>query len=141
MQLGKPKHFGEKMYNEIRAGAEAINLREYSYYYFETGLQLAQTLGSKEMQDMLRLAFTGERYKRLMVRALANYKHDDLADYCQQLTAAEYTIFNEGAKAANDLMLWRSQQNKLQKAPILKRRSNNSSTAGGDSSKRNRGSM
>ena len=128
------------MYNEIMAGAEAIPLREYSYYYFETGLALAKTLRSKDMQDMLRLAFTGERYKRLMVRALANYKHDDLADYCQQLTAAEYTIFNEGAKAANDLMMWRSQQSKLQKAPILKRRSN-SSNASGDSNKRNRGQM
>jgi len=125
-----PKQYGNKMAQEIKAGAEAINLKEYSYYYFDTGLSLANALQGTThapvLRDTLRSALSGNRYAQLMVRSLANYKHDDLADYYNKLTHAEYVIFDEGLKAANDLASWRSgQASKLQKANILKRTSNN----------------
>ncbi len=125
-----PKQYGNKMAQEIKAGAEAINLKEYSYYYFDTGLSLANALQNTShapvLRDTLRKALSGNRYTQLMVRSLANYKHDDLADYYNKLTHAEYIIFDEGLRAANDLASWRSgQASKLQKASILKRTNNN----------------
>lgn len=128
-----PKQYGNKMAQEIKAGAEAINLKEYSYYYFDTGLSLANALQNTNhapvapiLRDTLRKALSGNRYTQLMVRSLANYKHDDLADYYNKLTHAEYIIFDEGLRAANDLASWRSgQASKLQKANILKRTNNN----------------
>lgn len=127
-----PKQYGNKMAQEIKAGAEAINLKEYSYYYFDTGLSLANALQNTSLapvlRDTLRKALSGNRYAQLMVRSLANYKHDDLADYYNKLTHAEYIIFDEGLRAANDLASWRSgQASKLQKANILKRTNNNTS--------------
>ena len=37
VNLELPKHFERKMRDEILAGAENINLREFSQYFFEVG--------------------------------------------------------------------------------------------------------
>src|SRR5690348_4494368 len=39
-----PIHYGAQMRQEIRAGAESLRLREFSLYFFEVGLRLAQAI-------------------------------------------------------------------------------------------------
>lgn len=68
-----PKHFGKKMREEIRAGPEAIRLREFSFYFFETGLQLANAKNDRELLQVLRMAMAKERFKMLAVRTLFRY--------------------------------------------------------------------
>jgi hypothetical protein len=79
VSMETPKYFGKKMREEIKAGAAAINLRDYSNYFYEVGLQLSlakhhistqSQLDSKELQDILRKAFCGDKFKKLMVNSL-----------------------------------------------------------------------
>jgi GINS complex subunit 3 len=65
-----PKHFDKKMRENIAAGALNLNLREYSNYYFEVGMQIATALDDNDLKDTLRIAFTGDRYREVMVNAL-----------------------------------------------------------------------
>lgn len=71
-----PKHFGNKMREEIKAGSSSINLRDYSNYFYEVGLQLSfakykqNSVDSKDLQYVLRKAFCGEKFKKLMVNSL-----------------------------------------------------------------------
>ena len=39
-----PKHFQKKMRDEIIAGAANINLKEFSFYFFEVGLKMAESM-------------------------------------------------------------------------------------------------
>lgn len=136
VKMELPKHFGNKMRDEIMAGAAAIGLREYSHYFYEVGLNLYKATKDNDLLTILRKAFSGDRFRPLMIQSLTNY-HDDVAEYIQTLTASELLIFNEGQKAVSDLRLWRSRRaSVLQKASILKRGS--TQTAGDDAGKRQR---
>jgi GINS complex subunit 3 len=136
VKMELPKHFGNKMRDEIMAGAAKIGLREYSHYFYEVGLHLYKATRDQDLLTILRKAFFGDRFRPLMIQSLTNY-HDDVAEYVQTLTASELLIFNEGQKAASDLRLWRSRRaSVLQKATILKRGS--SHATGDDSGKRQR---
>jgi hypothetical protein len=68
-----PKHFDKKMREEISAGASSINFRDYSFYYFDVGMQISKELNDKDLQKNLCLAFCGEKFRALMVRALSRY--------------------------------------------------------------------
>lgn len=70
VSLELPKHFDKKMRDHIAAGAVTINLKEFSVYYYEVGMQLAQSLKDDDLRNTLRIAFTGDRYKALMVNSL-----------------------------------------------------------------------
>jgi hypothetical protein len=65
------------MREEILAGGTNINLRDYSYYFFEVGLRIAKE--SKEVRDSNELkrtlikAFTGNRYRQLLVNSLTRF--------------------------------------------------------------------
>lgn len=65
--LELPKHFERKMRDEILAGAANINLKEYSFYFFEVGSRLATQLDSRDLKEIMFKAFSGERYRELMV--------------------------------------------------------------------------
>jgi GINS complex subunit 3 len=73
IEIELPKHYGIRIREEINAGALAVKLREYSYYYFEVGLQLSKITKDDDLKRTLRTAFAGERYKSLMGRALSKY--------------------------------------------------------------------
>ena len=64
-----PKHYQKKMRDSIDAGAESINLKEFSPYFYEVGVEIANLVDS-DLKDTLRVAFTSERYRRLMNHAL-----------------------------------------------------------------------
>lgn len=71
VRMEHPKHFGNKMRDEMRAGAGSVNLRDFSHYFFDVGLRLCGATKDVDLGRTLRAAFLGERYKRLMVRSLA----------------------------------------------------------------------
>lgn len=66
-----PKHYGSRIREDIMAGASAVPLREYSFYYFEVGWKISRLLRDTDLRKTLRIAFTGDRYKSLMARAMA----------------------------------------------------------------------
>ena len=73
IEIELPKHYGSRIREDIMAGATAVPLREYSFYYFEVGWKLSRLMRDADLRKTLRTAFTGERYKALMARALAKY--------------------------------------------------------------------
>mmetsp|Transcript_1441 Transcript_1441/g.2346 ORF Transcript_1441/g.2346 Transcript_1441/m.2346 type:complete len:199 (-) Transcript_1441:1726-2322(-) len=118
-----PKHFERKMRDEILAGAENINLREFSFYFFEVGSNLAIETGNEDLRGSLQIAFAGERFRSLMMHSLSSW-NDDLTEFAQNLTAAEAHILNEGLISSKDLHQWRIRRSSLlKKSSILGRRS------------------
>jgi hypothetical protein len=119
IKIETPKFYGLKMRDELRAGAESINLREFSYYYFEMGIRLAIALRDDDLLRNLRQAFVGERYRKIMVRALAQSNQDDLADFSQTLTSSELSLFRAGLRATQNVQLWRRMESSLLKSSSI----------------------
>ena len=71
IDIDLPKHFGQKMRDDLSASASNINLREYSHYFFEVGLSLAMAKGDNDLRVVLTKAFAGDRFEALMVQALS----------------------------------------------------------------------
>jgi len=92
-----PKYFERRMRDNIAAGASNINLREFSSYYFEVGMQIAAEKKDKDLQDTLRIAFSGDRFRPLMVNSLSSSKEDS-ADFAHNLTVRELMLFHAGMK-------------------------------------------
>lgn len=138
-----PKHYGIKMREEMRAGAEAVDLRAFSQYFFEVGCKLVEmNIGSsdltrEDLRNTLRVAFLGERYRKLTMNSLAQGLFDDAADYSQTLTRAELNLFVSGLHAAKNIHQWRSiDSGILQKASVLGRRSASGGQGGGADKRR-----
>jgi GINS complex subunit 3 len=71
VEIELPRHYGSRIREDIMAGASAVPLREYSFYYFEVGWKLSKFTRDNDLKRNLRTAFTGDRYKALMGRALS----------------------------------------------------------------------
>lgn len=71
-----PKHYDHKMRDNIAASALNINLKEFTPYYFEVGMELAQHLDDADLQNTVRIAFCGDRYRSLMINALSRSVHN-----------------------------------------------------------------
>jgi GINS complex subunit 3 len=70
VKIELPKHYGSKMRDAILAGAAPINLKDFSHYYFEIGLQLATLLDDEDLRRTMKDAFTGDRFKNLLLYSL-----------------------------------------------------------------------
>ncbi len=68
-----PKHFQKRMREEIKAGPEAIKLRDFSFYFFEVGLIVARVSQDLDLLRTLRQAMSADRFKTLAVRTLFRY--------------------------------------------------------------------
>mmetsp|Transcript_29246 Transcript_29246/g.64915 ORF Transcript_29246/g.64915 Transcript_29246/m.64915 type:complete len:196 (+) Transcript_29246:85-672(+) len=120
--LELPKHFEKKMREEILAGAQNIDLREFSFYFFEVGSTLAVEMKNEDLRQSLQIAFAGERFRSLMTNSLSSW-NDDLTEFAQNLTAAEAHILKEGLASSKDLHEWRIMRSSLLKrSSILGRR-------------------
>jgi GINS complex subunit 3 len=71
VEMELPKHFDRRMRDNIAASALNINLKEFSPYFFEVGMDIAEQLRDRDLQDTVRIAFTGDRYRSLMMNALS----------------------------------------------------------------------
>jgi hypothetical protein len=130
IEIEVPKHLGPKMRQAIDAGAGSVNIREFSYYFFETGMELSRYLGNtrsssdaanfrrKEADNIassLRKAFFGDRYEKLFTYALTG-GHHDTTEFIQTLTAAEQTVFQKGHNAYRAYNEWKASATVLLKA-------------------------
>jgi len=70
VQIELPKHFGKRMREDIRAGPEAIKLRDFSFYYFEVGLRLGAITEDSDLMMTLRQAISGDRFKTVTYHTL-----------------------------------------------------------------------
>ena len=59
------------MRDDLSAGASNINLRDYSHYFFEVGLAVAEEKKDDDLRVVLTKAFAGDRFDSLMVHALS----------------------------------------------------------------------
>ena len=66
-------------------GPTAIDFKEYSNYYFEVGLIICKLTRDKDLQRTLRIAFSGERYKTLLVRSLCQWENINHFCLCTDL--------------------------------------------------------
>ena len=73
VEVEVPKHFGPRMRDEIMAGPAKMKLKDFSNYFFEVGLKLCKIKKDKDLQQTLRIAFSGERFKTLTTAALSRY--------------------------------------------------------------------
>ena len=137
VEINPPKHFGKKMRDEMRAGAAAVNLREFSFYFFDVGLHLSRISRDDALKKSLRDAFVGERYQTLTVRSLTPGTTEDASEYSNTLTSSELEIFKKGLRSLQNLQNWRTADGAIiKKAAVLGRRDR---TDGDDNaSKRNR---
>lgn len=143
VEMEFPKYYGTKMREELHAGAEAVDLRSFTQYFFEVGIILAVDMTSSDvgsrndLMQTLRNAFLGERYRRLTMNSLAQGLFDDAADYSQTLTIAELTLFQQGLDAAKNMHQWRSLDSDiLQKASVLGRRATSNKQSRGEKRRR-----
>lgn len=97
-----PKHFNKKMRDNIAAGALNLNLREYSNYFFEVGMGVAQSLGDVDLRRKLCSAFSSDRYQAVLANALTSTEHDT-GELANILTHKEAEIYNAGR---HDTKLW-----------------------------------
>eukprot|EP01033_Poteriospumella_lacustris_P007029 gene7029-5062_t len=131
-----PKHYEHKMRDNIAASALNINLKEFSPYYFEVGMELAQHLDDADLQNTVRIAFCGDRYRSLMINALSS-SEEDSADLAKELTARESNLYLAGVNTAREIEDWRRQRSALlRRSSVLGRRTRASIDSIGGSSKR-----
>lgn len=71
VELQLPKHYRTKMRDAITAGAASVDLREYSFYFYDVGIRLSRLLRDEDLLRTLRRAFCGERFRDLLVHSLA----------------------------------------------------------------------
>ena len=71
IEFEMPKHFAVKMRNEL-ASASSVNLRDYSNYFFDVGLELSKITRDNDLLRTLRTTFCGPRY-RTLINSLTKY--------------------------------------------------------------------
>ncbi len=69
VQMESPKHFGQRMRDEL-ASSSAVNLREFSHYFYDVGLKFCATTADEDLKRTLRVAFCGDRFHTLLVHSL-----------------------------------------------------------------------
>eukprot|EP01031_Cornospumella_fuschlensis_P029507 gene29507-35615_t len=113
-----PKHFDRKMRDNIAAGASNLNLKEYSNYFYEVGMLIANLLNDSDLKNTLRIAFTGDRYRAVMATSLTSAELDT-GELAASLTHKEAEIFQAGVQAVEDIQQWRQRNLHLQPSALL----------------------
>ncbi|GMF09837.1 unnamed protein product [Phytophthora lilii] len=103
-------HFLTKRFRRmLKAGPSSVNLREFSAYVLEVGRQLAPYVGDdeqREIDEILRLCFSGERYRDLLNNAMSALD-EDTTEFTRKLTQDEKTLFEAGIRDAKDFIQWK----------------------------------
>jgi len=81
-----PKYYGNRIREDIMAGASSVKLREFSFYYFEVGCKICEIARDKDLKRILRIAFSGERYASLLSNAMSKYVNFVLSVYIINLS-------------------------------------------------------
>ncbi|KAF0732961.1 hypothetical protein Ae201684_010069 [Aphanomyces euteiches] len=85
-------------------------------YFFELGKAILPHLVNdgdvQEIEDILRVAFGGERYKMILDQSM-NSHDEDTTEFTRKLTEFEKQLFQAGMNDANDFLRWRERKNEV----------------------------
>ncbi|KAG7391802.1 DNA replication complex GINS protein PSF3 [Phytophthora pseudosyringae] len=105
-----PPHYLTKRFRRmLKAGPSSVNLREFSSYVLEVGRQLAPVVTAeqqREIDEILRLCFGGERYCAILNNAMGSLD-EDTTEFTRKLTRDEKKLFEAGVRDARDFIQWK----------------------------------
>ncbi|DAZ96788.1 TPA: hypothetical protein N0F65_005786 [Lagenidium giganteum] len=120
-------HFLTKRFRRMmKAGPASVNLREFTPHLFEVArhlLPLVEEADAKEIEEILRLAFGGERYREVLNNAM-NTMDTDTTEFTRKLTEEEKKLFQAGVHDAKDFIQWKGRKAEtIQTAAVVERSS------------------
>ncbi|OQR81606.1 hypothetical protein THRCLA_11585 [Thraustotheca clavata] len=111
-----PTCLNSRFRNVVKAGPSAANLRDMNQYYFEMGKKILPLIEDDEegqaIDDILRVAFGGERYKAILDHSM-NSHDEDTTEFTRKLTEFEKELFQAGLDDAEDFLSWKRRDNDL----------------------------
>jgi GINS complex subunit 3 len=116
-----PVYLSTRFRRMIQAGPASVNLREFSVYFFEVAkhiLPLVNEQEAKEIVEILRLAFGGERYRNILNNSM-NSQDEDTTEFTRKLTESEKLLFDAGMLDSTDFIRWKGRKNDLIEASKL----------------------
>uniref|UniRef100_A0A6U4G7W6 DNA replication complex GINS protein PSF3 N-terminal domain-containing protein n=1 Tax=Phaeomonas parva TaxID=124430 RepID=A0A6U4G7W6_9STRA len=121
--LRPPTYLSDKFKDHLTAGPLALNLRDYSPFFYKAGLSVAQSVRSEAILDILRQTYSGERFNQIMDWAF-NSCDEDITHFTKNLTHTEQRLFDSGFRTREQVGLWRGgdAKDKYYIASGLKRR-------------------
>lgn len=110
--LDPPQFLTKRFRRVMKAGPSSVNLRDFSPYVYEVAkyvLPLVEEPDAKEIEEILRLAFGGERYREILNNSM-NSMEEDTTEFTRKLTEEEKKLFQAGIQDAQDFMQWKGRQ-------------------------------
>ncbi|GLD91886.1 hypothetical protein PINS_up000419 [Pythium insidiosum] len=107
-----PSFLTQRFRRIMKAGPSAVNLRDFSPYVYEVAkhvLPLVEEGDGKEIQEILRLAFGGDRYREILNNSM-NTLQEDTTEFTRKLTEEEKALFQAGVQDAKDFMHWKGRR-------------------------------
>ncbi|TMW60812.1 hypothetical protein Poli38472_000854 [Pythium oligandrum] len=107
--LEAPQYLTKRFRRIMKAGPSAVNLREFSPYFYEVAkhlLPLVDEVEAKEIEEILRLAFGGDRYRGIMNNSM-NSLDEDTTEFTRKLTEEEKKLFQAGVHDSKDFTQWK----------------------------------
>ncbi|KAG1699686.1 hypothetical protein DVH05_012578 [Phytophthora capsici] len=104
-----PRYLTKRFRRMLKAGPSSVNLREFSTYVLEVGRQLLPYVSPEEQQEVdeiLRLCFSGERYRDILNNAMSALD-EDTTEFTRKLTHDEKKLFDAGIRDAKDFTQWK----------------------------------
>ncbi|RLN84047.1 hypothetical protein BBJ28_00008223 [Nothophytophthora sp. Chile5] len=104
-----PHYLTKRFRRMLKAGPSSVNLREFSIYFYEVGRQLmplVEQVEQQEIDEIMRLAFGGERYRDLLNNSMSSLD-EDTTEFTRKLTQGEKKLFEAGATGAKDFIQWK----------------------------------
>lgn len=66
VKINVPKRYGKKMINAIEAGSGHLNFKEFSPYFYEAGIRIADATQDEVLRSSLQSAICGERFRSIL---------------------------------------------------------------------------
>lgn len=109
VEVEVPSYLNQRFRRMMKAGPSSVNLREFSSYLFQVGrdvLPLVPPQAGAEIEEILRLAFGGERYHALLNNSMSTLD-EDTTEFTRKLTEDEKKLFNAGMRDSRDFITWK----------------------------------
>lgn len=94
-----PRHYSARFREDLLAGPDAVDIRERSAFFYETGTALARVKRDDHLQRTMRMVFAGPRFRHILDASL-NSGGDDMTDFLQDLPHAERALFHAGSQGS-----------------------------------------
>uniref|UniRef100_K3W7Q5 Uncharacterized protein n=1 Tax=Globisporangium ultimum (strain ATCC 200006 / CBS 805.95 / DAOM BR144) TaxID=431595 RepID=K3W7Q5_GLOUD len=110
--LEVPHYLTKRFRRMIKAGPSSVNLRDFTAYFYEVGqhlLPLVDEESGKEIEEILRLSFGGERYRDILNNSM-NSLDEDTTEFTRKLTEEEKKLFQAGVRDSNDFIQWKGRK-------------------------------